>query len=373
MADPYQGQPYNKEQANITVRVGGPSGLTFTGWLQSEIERSIENIAGTFNIPITLVPGHPPDIKRQDEVEIFIGKTRVIAGYVLSAEPFYRKDDCGMRIIGRDRTGDLVHCSVVHKSGQWRNVKIDTIIKDIVKPFGITVVVDADVGAIVTEFKVEHGEAVLDAVSRAARMRGVLITADDRGRVLITKAGKTLFPGIIARGHNVISMDGLGTDEQRHSEYIAYGQNFSGMDFDASRGLKGSAKDDEIKRYLPLVINADGSTTLADLKELASHTARVRRGHAYGFRYVVEGWTFNGVPWPVNQRVKIYDDIAGLSGDEWLICQVRPTCDREQGDVTELVVRPVEAYDTIAKKTKVRRRGRGNRKALDKARLETLK
>jgi len=68
----------------------------------------------------------------------------------------------------------------------------------------------------------------------------------------------------------------------------------------------------------------------------------------------------------------VYDDIAGLHGDEWLICSVRQTCDLREGDVTELVVRPIEAYDTIALKSKVRRDDRGNRNARDKAKLEKV-
>jgi prophage tail gpP-like protein len=348
-------------------------GKLYQGWIQCEVERSLESLAGTFSVPITLVPGHPPEIARQDAVEVLIGDAVVITGFVLAAEPFYRRDECGMRIVGRDRTGDLVRCTAIHKGGQWRGVKIDRIVKDLVQPFGIEVKVLADIGAPLTEFKLAHGEAVLDAVARAARLRGVLVTRDDAGRLLLTRAGREAFDGVIARGLNVISMDGIGTDEQRHSEYVAYGQHsMGGMDFDVSRGLQAKAKDDEIKRYLPLVINAEGSHLAGDLDMLVRHTARVRRGHAFGFRYVVEGWTFKGKPWPLNARVRIYDDIAGLTGEEWLICSVRQTCDLRDGDVTELVVRPIEAYDTIALKTKVRRDDRGNRAARDGAKTEKV-
>jgi prophage tail gpP-like protein len=371
--DKFQGQPYTRDVAQVFVRVGGPGGQMFQGWTQSEVERSLETIAGTFSVPITLVPGHPPAIKRQDQVEVLINKTVVISGFVLSAEPFYRRDDCGMRIIGRDRTGDLVRCTAIHKGGQWRKVKIDRIVRDLVAPFGIDVVVQADIGGPITEFKLSHGEPVLDALSRVARLRGVLVTRDDQGRLLLTRAGQQRFEGVIARGMNVISMDGIGTDEQRHSEYVAYGQHSAeGMDFESSRSQTAKAFDAEIKRYLPLVVNADGSHLAGDLKALVEHTARVRRGHAYGFKYVVEGWTFNGKPWPLNARVLVYDDIAGLHGDEWLICSVRQTCDLREGDVTELVVRPIEAYDTIALKSKVRRDDRGNRNARDKAKLEKV-
>ncbi|MDR3370722.1 phage baseplate assembly protein [Rhodoferax sp.] len=350
---------YTRDAAKISVIVAG---VAYQGWLQSEVDRSLEALCGTFSIPVSLVPGNPPAIKRQDLVQIKIGDRVVLTGYVLAAEPFYRRGDCGMRITGRSRAGDLVRCSAIYKGGQWRSAKIDRIIKDIITPFGLEMKVDTDIGAVVQDFKLAHGETALDAVARAARLRGVLVTSDDAGRVLLTKAGAQRFKGAIVRGHNVIAMEGIGSDEERHSEYIAYGQSTDmTMDIDLARGLKASAKDDEITRYLPLVINADGNTTQAELATLVQHTVRVRRGHSMGFRYQVEGWTFEGEPWPLNQRVAIYDDVAGLDGAEWLICAVKQTCDLRDGDVTELTVRPIEAYDTAPLKTKVKRHNWGNR------------
>lgn len=349
---------YPRDGVKITVEVNG---LVYEGWLQSEVERSIEAISGTFNIPVSLIPGQPPAIKRQDAIKVRIGDEVVITGSVLAAEPFYRRDDCGMRIVGRDRTGDLVRCSAIHKGGQWRGAKLEQICKDLLAPYGIELKVETDTGAVLSDFKLSHGESVVDALARAARLRGVLVTRDNGGRLLLTKAGTVTFSGAIVRGQNVIAMDGIGTDEQRHSDYIVYGQQNTITDFETSRSLKAVAKDPEVTRYMPLVINADGNTTQAELQTLVDHTARVRRGQANGFRYTVEGWTHQGKPWPVNQQVPIYDDIAGLDGAKWLICHVRQHCTLREGDVTELTVRPIEAYDTAPLKTKVKRRNFGNK------------
>lgn len=351
-------EQYTRDQAKITVLVKGQA---YEGWLQSEVSRDLEAITGTFSIPVALVPGDPPSISRQDPVQIKIGNTVVMSGYVLSAEPFYDRRSCGLQIVGRDRTGDLVRSTAIHKGGQWLKAGLDRIAKDLAAPYGIEIKVDTDLGTPIADFKLSHGESVAEALARAARLRGVLVTRDDAGRLLLTKAGKNRFQGEIRRGMNVISMRGVGSDEGRHSAYIAYGQCNTVGDFDQARGLKASAKDAEILRHMPLVINADGNTTQAELQALVDHTARVRRGHAYGYRYTVEGWTFKGEPWPLNHRVAVHDDVAGMDGKEWLIASVRQTCSREDGDVTELLLRPIEAYDTVPLKTKPRRRNWGNR------------
>jgi len=350
-------QQYTRDQAQITVTVGGKD---YQGWLQSEVERNLEAISGTFSIPVSLVPGNPPDIKRQDRVQVKVGSTVVIDGYVLAAEPFYSRGECGMRVTGRDRTGDLVVSSAIHQGGQWRQAGLLRIATDLVAPFGLKVLVEADLGAVIQDFKLGHGETVVDALARAARLRGVMVTSGEGGNLLLTKAGTKRFKGEIRRGSNVIAMSSVGTDEHRHSQYIVYGQCNTIDDPDYARGLKAQAKDGEMERHMPLIINADGNTTQAELQALADHTVRVRRGHALGFKYTVEGWTFQGEAWPLNQRVPIYDDVAGLAGEEWLIAGVRHSCDLKEGDVTELLVRPIEAYDTVPLKSRPHRRNWGN-------------
>jgi len=341
------------DQPVVTMHVGGQ---VFAGWEQSEVSRSIESLSGTFSIPTGLVPGDVPQIRRQDEIQVRVGGEVVITGLVMAAEPFYDQRTCGLNVAGRDRTGDLITCTAVHKGGQWRGVLIDRIVRDLVEPFGIKVKVDADLGKPVADFKLAFGESRLDAIARACKLRGVLPMPDGLGSLLLTKAGTKQAPGEIRRGKNVISMRGIGTDERRHSEYIVYGQGSVADDFDSARQRKAHATDKDVKRYCPLVLQADGNVTQADMQALVDHTARVRRGHSQGFEYTLEGWLVNGKPWPINARVPVFDDVAGLNGQEWLICSTRLSVDLQHGATTVVVVRPIEAYDTVPLKTIVRHR-----------------
>jgi len=344
---------FTKEQAKVYVTVNG---YDYQGWTESTIERSIENISSRFTIPVTYVPGKRPNINRQDVIKVRINDTVVTTGYVLTAEPFYRYDDCGIKIEGRSRTGDLVACSAIHKGGQWKKAKLDQIARDLCRPFGIDVIVETDIGDALADFAIEHGETVLTTLSRASRLRGVLVTTNMRGQLLLTKAGKTVSHGAIVRGGNVITMEGVGTDAERFATYIGYGQKKSDKEFSESMQQKAVFKDPEIKRYLPLIVNAEGNAEVGDMRRLVEHTMRVRRGQAYGLRYRVEGWTWKGLPWEVNTRVPIYDDIAGLNGDQWLIADISSHVDLKDGDVTDILVRPVDAYDTVPLKPRKKKK-----------------
>lgn len=359
-----------RAQARITLTVNGRQ---YDGWLQSDVRRSIEQLAGTFAVPVTLVPGSVPEIKRQDEIAVQIGDVTLITGYVLAAEPFYEATSCGLQVAGRDRSGDLVPCSAVHQGGQWRNTPLERIVRDIVQPFGLAVrnVATGSASEPIRDFKLEHGERCADAIARAARLRGVLVVPDTRGGLVITRAGTTKAAGAIVRGINVIRAEGLGTDEDRHSQYLVYGQANASGNFDAASKLKATSKDVEMKRHLPLIVNAEGNLTAKELQELADHTARVRRGHSFGIRYTLEGWTVDGQPWQINTRVPIYDDVFGLDGIEWLVCETNFTCSLKDGDVTVVTVRPVEAYDTIREGQKPRpQKSSGKRGRSDRAKVE---
>lgn len=349
---------YVRDPARVQLLVGG---RRFDGWTSCEVGRSLEAIAGTFSVPVSLVPGQPRPISRGQQVQVLLGDKPVVNGYVLAAQVFYSRNDCGLMVSGRDRAGDLVRCSAIHRGGQWRRAGLERIATDLVAPFGLAVRVETDLGDPIQDFKLQHGETVVEALARAARLRGVLVTRSDEGQVLLTRAGNKLFPGVIRRGWNVVDLREIGSDEDRHSEYIVYGQSITADSFEAARGLKARALDPEMGRYLPLLVNAQGNVTATELRDLAEHTLRVRRGHSMGFRYRVEGWTFQGEPWPVGQRVLIEDDVAGIPGEEWLITSARATLDVREGDVTELVVRPVESYDSRPLRTRVKRKNWGNR------------
>ena len=337
------GQRYQKEAA--IIRVIGNDGKAHAHWLSADITLDLENIARVATIPIALVPGYPPDIHRQDEVGVKVGDTTLVTGFVLATGAFYKYNDCGLKIAIRDRTGDLIKSSALHKGGQWRNVKMDVIATDLIKPYGLKLRVLDDVGAALKEFKLEHGESVHDALSRLAKKRGLIVTSNAQGELVLCKAGKTKATGAIVRGQNVIEAEDIGTDEDRCSEYIAYGQSEVADDFDSCKQKKAHAVDKEIKRKLPMIINADGKVSQADLQQLVDHQMRVRRGHAYGIQYKIEGWTTLGAAWDINQRIPIYDDIMGLHGEEWLIVKIQYTVDINDGDVRNITVRPVEAYE----------------------------
>jgi prophage tail gpP-like protein len=335
---------------HVTLTVDGQD---FVGWLNAGIERSIETIAARFSVDVGLLPdGSAPPIDRQDDVVIKIGSTVVITGIVLSAEPYYNgHDDYGIRVQGRDRTGDLIIAAAIHEGGQWRNATVLQIAQDLCTPYEISVTTTngVDIGKPLERFELSNGESVASAISRACKYRGILLTRDNNGNLNLTTAGSTRAPGALVLGDNVISMSANGTDGDRCSEYIIQGQgeiNQHGSGKKA-RDLEYRAKDTEIMRYLPCIINADDGGDKEHMQKLAEHTARVRAGRAYSFTFRVDGWEVLGIPWEPNQMVPIRDPVLGYEWEDLLIVSTNATVDRNNADVTDIVVAPKEGYEQL--------------------------
>lgn len=134
--------------SKVELRVNG---AFYGGWKTIRIERGIEQIAGTFELSVTdrwaeqsavrqINPGQPCEVRIDEAV--------VITGYVDTVAPQYDKQQHTITVSGRDKTGDLVDCSAIHKSGQWSGRKLDQIAADLCQPFGITVFRNTDVGVL---------------------------------------------------------------------------------------------------------------------------------------------------------------------------------------------------------------------------------
>ncbi len=329
--------------AEITVTANG---VDLTGWFDATVERSIETIAGRFSFNTDFYPGQPRPVHRQDAVEIRIGDVLVMTGYVLAAEPYYAKDDIGLQVAGRDRTGDLAVCAALYPTGHWINKTLDTIARDLCQPYGITVVVDAVIGAPLRRFELNQGESVAEAISRAAKYRGVLVTRDDLGNLLLTTAGKTKAPAAIVLGDagNVIQAKSAGSDDERFSDYICTGQAELSWGSDLETTRKSTAKDPHIMRYLPMLTVADTPSDTTELQQQAEQLARLHYARAQAYTYTVEGWEAGSGIWSPNTRVAVYDAAMGHDGNELLIVSTAAKADKENGDITEITVAPIEAW-----------------------------
>ncbi|WP_310614021.1 phage baseplate assembly protein [Limnohabitans sp.] len=335
-----------------TLLIGGHA---YGGWKRIEVQRSIEQLAGGFVLELTnRWPGTDMahEIREGLSCQVLLGDDVVITGYIDQFEPEMTDTSTKLQVEGRDKTGDLVDCSAIYKTGQWHNVSLEQIVRDIAKPFGIEVVVQTTLGERFASFALEDGEKAFDAIDRAARMRSVLVTSDVQGRLVLTHAS-TVSSGVsLIEGVNIKRMSAVHSWRERFSKVTIKGQS---QGSDTSYGgdaahLIASATDAGIDRYRPLVVIAEHASSNKALADRAHWETQVRMGRGKRGKCTVVGWRtgkdgMEGPLWQPNTLVHIKHGRTQLDGLMLIVgCNYKLT---EEGTLTELVFSRVEAFEIV--------------------------
>jgi prophage tail gpP-like protein len=334
-------------------------GVAYEGWQQMRVQRGIEQIAGAFVLQVTLKwagQDDPYEMREGLPCQVLIGQDVLITGYIDEYEPSYDAENSTITVHGRGKTADLVDCSAIYKTGQWHNVGLLQIVQDIVKPFGIgvVVVVDLDLGDPFKSFALEECEKAFDAIDRACRMRGVLCADTPAGEVLLTLTSNESSDVQLVEGVNIKSAGAKHSWKERYSQVTLKGQS-KGDDGEwgaTVAHIKAQASDAEINRYRPLVVIAEHGAGIATLKERAQWETKVRMGRGKRGHIEVVGWRTgkNGQEGPLwTPNTLVYINSPRLKLDrEMLIVDCEYEVDDKKGHSTKLTFCRPEAFEVIA-------------------------
>lgn len=331
-------------------------GVYYGGWKSVRVTRSIEQLAGTFDLEITeRWPGQPAasPIRPGQKCQLFLDGEAVVTGYVDTVMIDYDATRHSIRVTGRDKTGDLVDCSVIYKSGQWHNVGLDQLARDLTQPYAIQVIVEADVGSAFSSFSVQEGESVFECLERAARMKALLLTSNPEGDLVITRAGNHRLDAGLVEGGNIKAARGEFSWKDRFSRYTIKGQGRLGADGDSEHAAPAALVEDEIiTRYRPLIVLAESHGQNASLRDRAEWERNVRRGRSARGSITVQGWSRpDGALWQPNTLVPVTSPLLwlGMNGvpAEMLVVGCTWTLDDSGGTLTELAIARPESFQLL--------------------------
>lgn len=325
--------------------------VSYAGWKAAVVSRDLQRVASDFELETTDTwPGALGQrvVRPGDEVQLRYGPAQMLAGYVdvlkFSTDAESRK----VTIAGRSKTGDLVDCSTTTKPGQWRGQRFEGIAFDLLIPFKIGLSADVDTGPAFPSFATNMGESVHDVLLRAALARGLMLTDDAMGNLLITRGGGAsgATNTALVLGENVLSIDAEFDHRDRFSEYVFKGQYSArgfGDDSNAASArtqAKSVAVDLGVKRYRPLIVVPSISSRLANSARME---ASVRAAESMKFQVKVQGWLDGrGDLWEVNRSVAFVDEWIGIDA-VLLIASVRFEINHE-GTTTTLGLVPGESF-----------------------------
>lgn len=350
---------------NVDLKVGGKS---YSGWKTVRVSRSLEAICGSFDIGISenLLPrnwvaeiddGLPIDVG--NECTLVADGEILVTGYVDDVARSLDSRSHEASISGRDKTCDLVDCSAVHKQGMFKNRDLADIALALLEPFKIGLVVNADHGEPFRRTKIEPGESVFELLDRLARMRGVLLTTDGAGNLVVTRAGLglsateastklTRLGTSLNLGQNISTIRTERSQRDRYSKYIVKSQIPGDDNTDAGYNPKllGVADNETVSRYRPLVMVSEHPGNAFELSRRAQWERGVREGRSTRITVSVAGWRHDDGFWTPNRIVRLEARQLGIEGADMLIVSVAHTLD-ESGTRTEMSLTWPWAFDPL--------------------------
>ncbi len=335
----------------VTLRADG---RLFTGWTSVSVTRSIESVAGYFELGVNVPPG--TDLSGLAPGKAFtleIDGQIVCTGYIDSRRRQMTADSMKIIIAGRDKTADLIDCAAVYSGGQWKNRTLEQIARDLCAPYGVTVrweLSDKESSAAFPGFTLDHSETVYEALVRASRARGVLMTSNAAGELVFSLAASTATDELVL-GENLLTLDFEEDFRDRFSEYTVKGyaraNGAEGDDIDAKSivSRKGTATDSDVTRYRPMIIIADSKITAKDAQARALREQRRRLAKSITFEAEIDGWTRkDGQLWMPNLLVTIDASKYAIKTTELLVSKVTLILNDQDGLKTRVSLAPREGF-----------------------------
>jgi prophage tail gpP-like protein len=333
------------------------NGQIYSGWTSVDIQRSIETIAGGFSVTMT---DYDPalqviqNVAPGDACELLVDGETIITGYVDETGPEFDADTHEVKVVGRDKTGDMVDCAayVPLKTPGWFAAGTSPlqIATQIAQPFGISVRQDVDSGT-VGQFALQTEETAFAAIDRMAKDVGVLPVSDGLGGVLLTRGGTGGSFSPLEEGVNMLAAKGSVNWRDRFSHYFALSDG-SGFVANAPVGTEATATDPAVKRWRPKVVVASSAMEAGEqqadhLSTRAKWEATVHAARAYRHKIVVQGWRDDqNALFQPNSVGRVTSVKLGCD-ETLLLVSVRWTLD-DKGSRTELEVTKPDAFKLIA-------------------------
>jgi prophage tail gpP-like protein len=325
-------------------------GQTWRGWESIRVLRSLEMIAGAFELTVTeRWPGQQDraGIKPGAPCSLTIGGEPVIVGFVDTVRAQYDAQAHKVTVQGYDATSDLVDCSILIGHAAIPDGPAVAMVERICDLFEIKV--SADVPQAQTKIVnncIQFSETAFEAISRICALAGLLPVSDGKGGLLLTNAGSAGERAAIILGENVLRGEGVSSMHNRYSFYLAAGQTAASDNVDPRSAVIGSGKavDPGVLRFRPLVIDAEVGYPGKDYYETrARWEAAVRIGRALRATMTVRGWRDDaGALWQPNTLARVKDDFLAIDG-ELLISGVELTLD-DEGTLATLTLTRRQAF-----------------------------
>jgi prophage tail gpP-like protein len=348
------------------------NGQEYTDFLDVSINKSIETLAGSFSFTATSTPNINFPLKLNSECQIIVQGEQVINGYIEKLIIDYDDESHNIKVMGRDRTADLVDSTVGGSdTSQFtppkNGITLKQFTENILVKFNrssINVIDNQGTEPFNDVMSIDYGAKVFDFLEKYAKKRQVLLTTNGDGDIIFTRAPLNKFktsllldrnnPSTILKGR--IKYD----NTKRFHKYVCTTQDNPSSLADAislpsviagSDDEGGIAIDDQIRDSRIYHFEAEFSSDQKPLKDRAIWEANFRKSQSEQRVYTVQGHIAKEDEqiWKPGYTVLVVDELADLNSF-LLISSVNYRFSLETGALTILKLLPEIAFSLLISK-----------------------
>ncbi len=332
--------------ADVVLTVGS---VRHSGWTDIAVTRSLLRAAHSFELTLTnrWDNGQPRPVRAGERAKLSLGNELLVSGLIDTVQPQYTDTEYSIRVKGRSAVANLIDCSTTGQ--EFKNQTLLQIANNLAGRFGVAVRVadGVDIGARFASVRLDPAQPMFEFLELLARMRGVLLTSNANGELVITRAGTRHADTALELGKNVVAANGQVSLENTFRRYTVIAQQGENPLLTIEGGAYPQHSESNfapVHAARELVIEMDGPADIAACKQRAIWERNARYGRSRQTTFTVRGFQKkpNGRSWQPNEKVQVRDDFMAVNGER-LIVETRLILD-EDGSRTELDVQPVEAF-----------------------------
>lgn len=275
-----------------------------------------------------------------------------------------------IKIAGRDKTGDLIDCSVIPERRadgsevlnfpEFNNLTLAEIARKVCDPFKITVYDQARDMHRFQVAKFRPGETVFNFLNRLSKQRGLLLNSVARagGGLAIAKVGQITYAKERLDFSNILACSTSVDTSKIFSRYTVLSQTSAVVNIEGDEGeidqetnvvasvrdasARRKTADGFVERHLVLPSEKQATPEQALSRARWEHVKRL--GESLRIKIMVNGWlTRDGDIWRENRKVKVVYPHAGLDGI-YLITSCRYVYGADESIKTQLELTHKDAY-----------------------------
>jgi len=290
-------------------------------------------------------------LHEEDEVRVFVDGELVCTGNLDEVREHGDRSGNTVECTGRDKGRFLVDCSALPVTIHGQTIK--SLAEKLTAIWGIKWEIEGSVKLQpVKRMKVDPGESPMDVLIRFVDAAGCIIWFKEDGTGVIGKPNYKQAPEFELRRHrsgtkrqlnNILSGGRTRNSRERFSEIAVLASGASpaaGYAAGASK-INGQALDLAI-RNKPRILTG-GALNMAQAKARAERMVQLGQFTGDTLDYVVPGHQNCGRLWRANSLCRVFDEVAGIDGELWLVRR-RRFVGGDQGRQTELSLHPAGVW-----------------------------